>query len=510
MKVAVIGTGLSAYGSIKALLDIGIKPVVFDIGDIAESSVIKFKNKLRKKNPTKWSKEDISKMENFNNINKNKVVRKLFFGSSFLYKNLNNSKNSPTFTSALGGYSNVWSGSALIPAESDLINWPKESVPTYEDYLNVCKNIPYSGYDDNLKRFFNHPSEINFKIEYPENVIKLKKKLDLINNNNFVSGYARYFINAAPQNNKNNQNSCRYCGFCMTGCAYDSIFNSGTIIDKLYLEKKIFLKKRYTLKKFLKNKKKITLIFDNDSKVKIFHFDKVFVGAGSLNTTKIIVNSLDLYEDNIKFKYATYIVAPMLYYNNNFNWPKKNTLSPIFLELKNKKIRNWIHCQINEPNEIILSFLKFFKFKNFFRYCYKFFLSKILTIQIQLHSRYGGVYNIKFFRNNSLSVENKIKNNKSNINYILNDLKQRLLLVNVYLIKYLAKYGNQLENYYIGCSFPMSKSNNNTFTTDACGRLKNFNNLHLVDATIFPSIPSTTLGLLLMANAYRITRRVLK
>lgn len=377
MKVAVIGTGLSAYGSIKALLDIGIKPVVFDIGDIAESSVIKFKKKLSKKNPSSWSNEDISKMENFNNI-KNKIVRKLFFGSSFLYKDLDNSNNSLTYTSALGGYSNVWSASALIPTESDLTSWPKESIPTYEDYLNVCKNIPYSGYDDNLKKLFKHPSDINFKIRYPKNIIKLKEKIDLINDKNFFSGYARYFVNVGEKNNKN---SCKYCGFCMTGCAYDSIFNSGNIINKLNVEKKIILKKKYTLQKFLKDKKKITLIFDNDTKVKIFHFDKVFIGAGSLNTTKIIVNSLNLYEDNIKFKYATYAVAPMLYYNNKFNWPRKNTLSPIFLEFKNKKIRNWIHCQINEPNEIVLSFLKYFKFNNFFRFFYNFFLSKILLFK---------------------------------------------------------------------------------------------------------------------------------
>lgn len=56
----------------------------------------------------------------------------------------------------------------------------------------------------------------------------------------------------------------------------------------------------------------------------------------------------------------------------------------------------------------------------------------------------------------------------------------------------------------------MSKSNNNTFTTNVYGRLKNFNNLHLIDATIFPTIPSTTLGLLLMANAYRITKKAFK
>jgi choline dehydrogenase-like flavoprotein len=40
--------------------------------------------------------------------------------------------------------------------------------------------------------------------------------------------------------------------------------------------------------------------------------------------------------------------------------------------------------------------------------------------------------------------------------------------------------------------------------TDTNGRLYGFKNVYLVDATTFPSIPSTTITLTAMANAYRI------
>ena len=41
-------------------------------------------------------------------------------------------------------------------------------------------------------------------------------------------------------------------------------------------------------------------------------------------------------------------------------------------------------------------------------------------------------------------------------------------------------------------------------TTDHLGRLYGFKNIHIVDASVFPSIPSATITYSIMANAYRI------
>ena len=44
--------------------------------------------------------------------------------------------------------------------------------------------------------------------------------------------------------------------------------------------------------------------------------------------------------------------------------------------------------------------------------------------------------------------------------------------------------------------------------TDLLGRPSGFQHVHVVDATTFPSIPSTTITLTAMANAYRIASTV--
>jgi choline dehydrogenase-like flavoprotein len=44
------------------------------------------------------------------------------------------------------------------------------------------------------------------------------------------------------------------------------------------------------------------------------------------------------------------------------------------------------------------------------------------------------------------------------------------------------------------------------FRSDILGRPKGAKKVYAVDASIFPSIPATTVGLIAMANAHRIAR----
>ena len=54
-----------------------------------------------------------------------------------------------------------------------------------------------------------------------------------------------------------------------------------------------------------------------------------------------------------------------------------------------------------------------------------------------------------------------------------------------------------------GGSFPMSKKPKE-FETDTLGRPFGFENVNVVDSTIFPTVPATTITLTIMANAHRI------
>ena len=59
-------------------------------------------------------------------------------------------------------------------------------------------------------------------------------------------------------------------------------------------------------------------------------------------------------------------------------------------------------------------------------------------------------------------------------------------------------------SYHVGGTMPMTQGEPRGFQTDRLGRVAGWERVHVVDSSVFPSLPGTTIGLLLMANAYRI------
>lgn len=61
------------------------------------------------------------------------------------------------------------------------------------------------------------------------------------------------------------------------------------------------------------------------------------------------------------------------------------------------------------------------------------------------------------------------------------------------------------KSYHFGGSFSHAKAVQGDFlNTDRVGRLKQWKHIHMVDGSVFPSVPATTFTLTVMANAHRI------
>jgi len=66
------------------------------------------------------------------------------------------------------------------------------------------------------------------------------------------------------------------------------------------------------------------------------------------------------------------------------------------------------------------------------------------------------------------------------------------------------------KSYHFGGSFPhRTHAVDGLLTTDRTGRLRTWKNIHLVDASVFPTVPATTFTLTIMANAHRIATEIL-
>jgi choline dehydrogenase-like flavoprotein len=65
------------------------------------------------------------------------------------------------------------------------------------------------------------------------------------------------------------------------------------------------------------------------------------------------------------------------------------------------------------------------------------------------------------------------------------------------------------KSYHWGGSFPHSHDPRSVFASDELGRVGAWSRVHLVDASVFPNVGSTTFTLTIMANAHRIAARAL-
>ena len=59
------------------------------------------------------------------------------------------------------------------------------------------------------------------------------------------------------------------------------------------------------------------------------------------------------------------------------------------------------------------------------------------------------------------------------------------------------------RGFHTGGTFPM-RERPQQFETDVWGRVDGLSRVHVVDASVFPSLPATTITLSVMANAHRI------
>jgi hypothetical protein len=60
------------------------------------------------------------------------------------------------------------------------------------------------------------------------------------------------------------------------------------------------------------------------------------------------------------------------------------------------------------------------------------------------------------------------------------------------------------KSYHVGGSFPHSAARSGGLTSDRLGRVTPWQRVHLIDASVFPTIPAMTFTLTIMANAHRI------
>ncbi len=465
----IVGSGISSLGCIIGLLESNKKVLCID----ASNENISHQSKENNENIIFC--EQKLPLKNFQSKNK---ASKIFKPLEVLESH------------SFGGLLNIWGANCLRFSKDDFEEWPI-SYDTLKKYYQSCEKIMnVSHFDDEISRD-----------------LQIEEKFFDPNKSNLFSNFIKIFL-------KNRIISNKYLiGLARVALSNDNYtINSKDYIKKLILDQKIEYKNNLNLKKFTIKKDVIELNFQNDKSLKLLT-KKLFIGAGAVQTPKIIINSINIEKDLI-IKESQPFYIPCIFLGKSFiNDFSHHTLSQAHAVFKENIKYNIgkIHYEIKyDPKLTIISLKKQFGF--LYKLIPNFIIKRIFVITGFINSNHS-TYSGKIKKDNLEIKINKNDDNEKKIKFeILNQLKILSNNFNFIVIKTFLKLGNFGRGFHLGGSIPMLKEDkikemkSNDLYTKKNGEVINYKNVMIIDSTNFTNIPAGSTSLTIMANALRIAK----
>jgi choline dehydrogenase-like flavoprotein len=516
----IIGSGPSGVCAAKALLDRKQKVVMLDVGMTLEKAISDKVETLRRSSHESWDPATLNEIKEPFLQRQTVLPLKYLFGSDFPYRwpercfDLVSTSVALRPSFARGGFSNVWGASILPYADLDLRGWPIAVADLAPYYRLVLDWIGFAGRKDELCDLYPLYGEPRTSLEPSAQarvlLTRLKRNEVVLKKDGLTFGASRL----AVQPNHFSA-GCVYCGLCMVGCPFDLIYHSGKSLDQLVGHPDFTYR----------NGVHVNSLKETDSKVDIFSFrvsdgtplrftgDRVFLGAGPMNSSAIVLRSLGNGLRHVEIQDSQYFLIPALMLNRHSGSSQTplHTLSQLFLELRDPQISPYtVHLQAYTYNEVYRSLLikKLGPLARMFpSFLEKTILDRLIVLQGYLHSSHSGRIRLDIGPDHSTAIKADALPNPQaravveRVYRYLNRHSRKLGFIPIPGQLHMSEVG---RGFHCGGSFPMQDKPQTDFASDRFGRPKPFQRIHVVDASVFTTIPSTTITLSTMANAYRI------
>lgn len=520
--IFVVGSGPAGVASAYALLKKGLEVTMLDSGLEIEEGIKEQLEKMGNTLPENWDNDFIGfiKKKTTDLSNPGGITIKYVYGSDFPYQNQKADNFSPEVKDvevhsslAKGGLSNVWGGTVMPYLQQDIADWPISISDMAPHYKEVLSFINLSATKDDLDEIFPlytdnyHPLQPSQQmLRLMDNLLKHKKELT---SDGFVFGLSRLAMYS-----QNNQ-KCALCGLCMYGCPYSLIYNAAfTLNNKLLSYKNFYYKKDIIVKKITESKDRVNILAQSRLNGEELNFQgsKVYLACGTLSTTKILLASMEAYEQPITLKTSQHFFLPLFTYKATKNIVNEglHTLCQGFIEMFDSSLsERTIHLQVYTYNDLFL-----YTFKNMlkgifglFKYpIYNLILPRLILLQGYLHSDLSPTISLQLDADSD-KFKVKVNTNPETKN-VVSKIVKKIFKNRKYFksipISFMIKVSLPGGGAHSGGTFPM-RENPSRFESDILGRPYGFQRTHIVDSAVFSSIPATTIALTIMANAHRIT-----
>jgi choline dehydrogenase-like flavoprotein len=519
----VIGSGPAGVACAKALLDQGRQVRMLDAGLTLEPERLSLVDKLKRRRPEDWTPEDLAAYQAGMNPDVGGVPLKLVYGSDFAYReadghlgvHYDNVGLRPSL--ARGGLSNVW-GAAMMPfRDRDLEEWPFRIATLAPHYSAVLQFTGLAACRDKLQESFalytENLTDLRPSRQSQQLLATMERHREALSRCGIYFGHSRLAVRG---NLPSVEGGCVYCRLCMYGCPYGYIYTSSDTVAQLENHPHFGYQAGVI----------ITSVRESPQGVEIAGYDRrtrqplgwqggrAFLAAGAIATTGILLRSLAAYDRTVCLKDSQYFLVPLLLFRRARGAAREwlHALSQIFLEASDPRGQEpTAHIQIYSNNDLIsqAAAKAFGPLQRPLGFLVRDLQERLLVAQGFIHSRHSSRIAV-CLRKDNLSGQERLElraesnpSARAQVRKLVFKLCRQARRIGAMPLPLMLKIAEPGRSFHSGGSFPMSAEPRG-FQTDLLGRLPGWKRVHAVDATVFPSIPATTITFSAMANAHRI------
>jgi choline dehydrogenase-like flavoprotein len=504
MRVAVVGSGPAGLAAAQALVARGIVPEIVDIAALPPQPARDLRQSLAAAAVGDWPAASVAAAQ-ANETTGAAVPRKRYFGSDYVYAGAGEgvAGDGPTPSRAFGGYSSIWGAAVAEPHAADLGEWPAECRPDAGRIARIRRGLPASGNGTT--------------IPYGPQMAALQRDAACAPATDAIVTVAGLAV-AAATGDVDHPVACNGCGMCLSGCPYGSIFSTIGAFERLERAGRIRIRRGV----------RVVALRENDRGLRIEgidlqsggsyaeNFDSVFLAAGAIASTRIVMRSLDLFGSDVELLDSQKILLPILRRSAPADALARTgpTLAGLFVELPPGPVSPfWTHMQITGVNPMLLAHLGIGPDPHrgaWRKALLAPLLARLMVGWAGLHSDLSGRLVLRLDANgpggDTLHVAARRRGpTKAAAAAAVRALRAALRPTGSHVPPFGWRIARPGEGNHVGGSLPMRVGPaRQRLSSDPLGRPQGFRRLHVVDASGFPSIPSTTMLLLTMANADRI------
>ena len=518
----IIGSGPAAAGVAIALQNVAdLEITVVDIGHQLEAGRRATVETLSTRAPSEWDPADLSKVTaQPAHVRSRGLPQKRSFGSDFPFTNMGqldgvtttSESNTDVISGAYGGFSNVW-GAQVMPFPASVTReWPISTLEPH--YRAILAQIPYAAEEDDLEAQFPllagpqplpplAPRTANVLARYERHRARLHRW-------GLTLGRARLALDGR---------ACVRVGLCLTGCPYGLVYSASHTFDRLRASGRIrYVGGQLAVQLAEDEQGASVLVRDLESgSMHRIQADRIFVACGGIGSTRLVMGSLGMHDEEVKMAESQQFVIPML------------SLRPTPDPRPNREFTlNQFNMTFAGPGDARdLAQLHFYTYNPAFDDALPAPL-RAAALRLQALRRVTvAIGYLPSWRSPRLTIRTRPPESADQLPAITisgepmpregrrmlrRTLAQSLRagpLLDLYPAWPFVEISPPAKSYHFGSSFPHHSTPSSLTTSDAVGRVGGWRRIHITDGAVLPNVAATTFTLTVMANAHRIATETL-